>query len=376
MSLRRVNKTMLLTVIGLMLAIFTLFVTLSEDKPNLSLVVINSTNVLDVHAPIKDLKIEFQGEDIKNEELNLRIITLKIVNDGEVDIQQNHYDMNDTWGIKVNDGEIIEVRLIESNSEYIEANLNPKLVKDKGLIELEKIIFDRGKYFIIEILVLHEKQEIPTILPLGKVVGIEEIEVNEMKSESKETSFFKEVFSGGVGVQFARTVSYFFVFIGLIGLAILITFGLSGINKLRIRSSRRKEFGKFANEMGDPIRSKYTKQLVVLSAIYEIDGNNSLETTKYLIEDVSRITENHDHKWWVEMKRKKARTVEELAKQKSLEDDDRSVRPILREELNMENDIIEQLVRNEIVSEGKDKKVIVDSEFKELLDKFIEYSKK
>ncbi len=42
----------------------------------------------------------------------------------------------------------------------------------------------------------------------------------------------------------------------------------------------------------------------------------------------------------------------------------------------MENAIIVQLIRNEIVSEGKDNNLIVDNEFKNLLDKFIEYLKK
>lgn len=371
---RRVDIRIVIAVIGVLLTGFGLYLTLSVDKPNISLVVINDTNVLDVHEPVKDLTIEFQGEDIQKENLNLRIITLKIVNDGELDILQSHYDMNDTWGIKVTGGEIIEVRLVESNSEYIKSNLDPRLVKDEGLIELEKIIFDRGKYFVLEILVLHEKQEIPTILPLGKIAGIEEIKVSELASESEEVTFFKEAFSGGAGVQFARTVSYFFVFIGLIGLALLISFGLSGINKLRIKNSRRNEFRKFVKGTGGQVRSQYEKQLNVLSAIYEIAGNYSLEKTKYLIEDVKRITENR--KWWVEMKRKKARTVKELEEQKSLEDYDKAVKPILRKELIMENDIIEQLARNEIISEGKDKNVIVDNEFKELLDKFIEYSKK
>ena len=73
---------------------------------------------------------------------------------------------------------------------------------------------------------------------------------------------------------------------------------------------------------------------------------------------------------------KKAKNLKELEEQKSLEDYDEAVKPILRKELIMENDIIEQLARNEIISEGEGKNVIMDNEFKELLDKFIEYSKK
>ena len=371
---RRVDIKMVIAVISVMIALFFgLYQILSEDKPNISLIVLDSTNVLDVHEPVKDLSISFRGEDIQKEELNLRIITLKMVNDGEIDILQSHYDMNDTWGIEVTDGEIIEVRLVESNSEYVKSNLNPRLVKDEGLIELEKIIFERGKYFVLEILVLHGKQAIPTILPFGKIAGIEEIKVSELASESEEVNFFREAFSGGAGVQFARTISYFFVFIGLVGLALLISFGLSGINKSRIKNSRRNEFRKFSKGIGDPVRSRYPKQLEVLSAIYEIAGNNALEKTKYFIEDISRITEMRVYK--VEMHRKQARTVEELARQKGYDDFDEGYRPMARKELLMENDIIVQLIRNEIISEGKDKNVIVDNEFRELLDKSIEYFK-
>jgi len=371
---KNIDKRMFMTVFFFIitgsLGLYSIF---SEDKPNISLVVISSTNVLDVHEPIKDLTIAFQGEDIQKEELNLRILIMKMVNDGEIDILQNHYDMHDTWGIKVNGGEIIEVRLVESNSEYIESNLNPRLVKDEGLIELEKIIFDRGKYFVLEILVLHEKQDVPMILPLGKIVGIEEIKVSEIASESEEVNYFKEAFSGGVGVQLARTLAYSFVFIGLVGLALLISFVLSGINKSRIKNSRRNEFRKFSKGIGDPVRSRYPKQLEVLSTIFEIAGINSLEKTKYFIEDISRIAEHRIYR--VEMHRKQARTVKELARQKSLDDADKAYRPMARKELRMENDIIVQLIRNEIISVGKDKNVIVDNEFRELLDKSIEYFK-
>jgi len=370
----KIDKRMGLGVLAIIMAlIFWLYPILPEDKPNISLVVLNSSNVFDVHEPIKDLTIAFQGKDIQKEEMNLRILKTKMVNDGEIDILQSHYDMNDTWGMKVTGGEIIEVRITDSNSEYIKSNLDPRLVKDEGLIEFEKIIFDRGKYFVLEILVLHIKQEIPAILPFGKIAGIEEIKVSEIASESEEVSFFKEAFSGGAGVQFARTISYFFVLIGLTGLALLISFGLSGINKSRIKNSRRNEFRKFVKALGDTVRSRYAKQMKVLSAIYEIAGNDSIETTKLLLEDVNRITDTR--KWWAEMKRRHARTLEDSKIQKEIDDMDRAVRPILSTETLIQNDILEELIKNNIVTEGKDKNVIVDNEFKELLDEFIKYSK-
>jgi len=371
--IRRFKKEISVSLI-LTILVTMYFGAVFERKPNISLVVLNSTNVLDVHEPVKDLSILFRGEDIQKKNLNLRIITVKVENDGGIDILQTHYDMNDKWGVKITSGEIVEVRVVESNSKYIKSDLKPKLVKDEGLIELEKIIFDRGKYFVIEILVLHEKQTIPTILPFGKIAGIEEMEVSEMVGGSEKASFVKEVLSGSPLVHATRLFSYFLLFWGIVGLIILSRFGILGLYKSGIKSSRRKEFRKFLKEIGDPVMLQYPKQLEVLSAIFEIAGNNSVEKTKYFIEDISRITGYR--LYLVEMHRKQARTVEELARQKSLDDADEAYRPIARKELLIENDIIVQLVRNEIVTEEEDENLVVDNEFKELLDKFIEYSKK
>ena len=174
------------------------------EHPNITFDIVNDANVLDVHKPLSELNIYFQGEDIQQSNLNLRIISVKIENTGNVDILQNFYDENDIFGLKINNGQIIESRLINSNSEYLMSNLNLKTVNNT--LELSKPIFEENKYFIVEILILHDKNEEPTIVPLGKIAGIDRIEL--IKSYTETQTFFDTVFSGSLIVHWIRLVIY------------------------------------------------------------------------------------------------------------------------------------------------------------------------
>ena len=150
--LGKVNWTIVSVILALFFGLFTVYVYYAEH-PNITFDIVNDANVLDVHKPLSELNIYFQGEDIQQSNLNLRIISVKIENTGNVDILQNFYDENDIFGLKINNGQIIESRLINSNSEYLMSNLNLKTVNNT--LELSKPIFEENKYFIVEILILH-----------------------------------------------------------------------------------------------------------------------------------------------------------------------------------------------------------------------------
>ena len=110
------------SIISVLLALvfggFAIYSVVHEKKSNISYEIINEVNVLDVRKPLKDLKISFQEEDIQKENLNLRIFSVRVENNGEVDILQSQYDASEVWGIQVQNARIIEVRLINSNSYF------------------------------------------------------------------------------------------------------------------------------------------------------------------------------------------------------------------------------------------------------------------
>jgi hypothetical protein len=118
----------IVTILSLFFGFYTYF---HERKPNLLFEIISESNVLDLHKPLENLTIYLNNENINKKNLNLRILTLQVSNNGELDILQPQYDQNVKWGININNGKIINsVRILNSNSEYLKANISPTIVND------------------------------------------------------------------------------------------------------------------------------------------------------------------------------------------------------------------------------------------------------
>lgn len=175
-------------------------------EPNIFSEITSEINVFDINKPLKDLQINFQGENIQQKSLNLRIYRVKIKNVGATNITQNDFDQNDNWGIRVEGGRVIETRLLDSNSKYIESNVSPSV--NNALVQFNKIIFDKGDYFNVELLVLHDKDIPPILYRTGKIAGIDE---NGSKISIAEYNqpFFETLFYGNLFVNIIRFLFYF-----------------------------------------------------------------------------------------------------------------------------------------------------------------------
>lgn len=153
-----------------------------EKRSDIFFQITSEADILNIHKPLKDLQILFQEDNIQEKKLNLRIYTIRVENIGQIDILQNHFDQNDNWGIKVEDARIIETRFVDSNTEYIKNNLSLQIHED-NIVKLNKIIFDRDSYFIIEILVLHDINNPPHLYQIGKIAGVQK---NNLKISTVE----------------------------------------------------------------------------------------------------------------------------------------------------------------------------------------------
>jgi len=149
----------------------TIYYVYYTPQPEITYTILSDSNVVNLNKPLEDLKILFQNEDIQKRNLNLKIYTLKIRNSGAKNILETHYASDEDWGIKIAEGRIIESRLIESNSDYLKRNLNPKIVDDKTNI-FKKVIFDKNEYFTLEVLVLYPRDSDIDLTPFGKISGI------------------------------------------------------------------------------------------------------------------------------------------------------------------------------------------------------------
>src|SRR5207244_478191 len=148
------------------------YLAMKSPKPSVRYSIVYESNVLDVHNPLKDLTILYRGEDLRAQKKNLRIIRVKVVNNGQVDIKQGDFDQTEPWGLQLKNAQLVETpKILESNSDYILSKL--AVTQTNNVIEFTKVIFEREKFFTLELQVLHDVGQNPELSPLGKIVGIE-----------------------------------------------------------------------------------------------------------------------------------------------------------------------------------------------------------
>ena len=202
------------------LSVTLAYLALRPPEPGVAFETISETNVLDLRRPLQDLSIVFRGQNVQEGNLNLRIVTINVANIGDVDILPSHYDYEDDWGIRFNDGKVIEARLLDANSNYLQSKIVPRSVGEDTVI-FPKVIFEKDDFFVIEVLLLHSKNDSPSIASVGKIAGIDEITVVTRPLARQEIGFAKELFRGSGLVQISRAILYFVGSLLTIGVWIL-----------------------------------------------------------------------------------------------------------------------------------------------------------
>jgi hypothetical protein len=266
--------------LGLILGVLGLYYTLGSSRTNLVIDVAGESNVLDVRTSVKDLAVLFEGRDIQQDNSNLKILTVRLANQGQVNILETYFDSRTPWGLQIDGGRIIEARVTSSNSPYLGENLQPK-ISDANHVNFQKVIFDKGKSVTLELLVLHNKNIEPRVTAFGKVAGMDDIPVTNSFRDQEQQGFLKIAFEGPIAVQIARVISYFIV--GLLaaiatGLAIA---GCAGIVSNFKKKSRRR-LVRFLPKEADPGREKRRQ---ILLGMFIDGGLDELRRTRKILAD-------------------------------------------------------------------------------------------
>jgi hypothetical protein len=225
--------------IGIVIGVVGLYYTLRGSRTHLSMDIASESNVLDVRHPISDLAVLFQGRNIDEEKANLKILTIRVINDGDANIREDDFDSRIPFGLQIDGGRIVRAQVTGSNSRYLMDNLHLR-VEEESRIVFDKVIFDKRNFVAIEVLVLHPKNAPPSIKPLGKIAGLGEIAVTNSFQERDQTSFINQVFAGPAAVQISRTIAY--ALLALLSI-VVIGFAIAGLGSMpaswRKRSRRR-----------------------------------------------------------------------------------------------------------------------------------------
>ena len=214
------------------------------------------------------------------------MLSVKIINDGSLNIKEDDFSQNIPFGLAISSGIIIgEPELTGYSDEFI--NQQMKITKDSQRnIHFSKIMLDKDNYFIINLLILNNRDTIPEIKPLGKLSGSPTIKIYNIaeKEKEKNRNIFVQIFKGNFVIQILRIILYSLILI----LIILSFVGIyQSIKKLFFPEPYRPPLGAWMADIqgrySDKINQIYNNEGIdVLNKIYSFLklGEENL-TTKY-----------------------------------------------------------------------------------------------
>ena len=302
---------------------------------------------------------------------NLRIITVQISHDGEVDILQSFYDQKMDWGFKVANGKIInDARIVSSNSEYLKNNISPQIVNE-STVHLQKVILEKGKFFSIEILVLHSKEILPEISYIGKIVGVEDVIPIKTWEQNQKINFWEKFFFGGILINILRSIITFISLILLILLIAITTDKFSDFkNSFKIKR-RKKEILELFGEEPEDAKIKILTVSYINNGFKELKRiNNLLADSESLTLEIKRFQLENEYK----ERFKGLETKEEREAVKRRNDPFLSEREFAMtgHQRYWRRPHIQELIEENVIGLNKDSELVIDNDFKEALSRLIE----
>lgn len=353
-------------IIGIGFTIYTVF--FFEKVPIIKYEIVSNTNVLDIKENVSRLDILFDSVSVKKTGKELRVITLKITNDGNENFNPDYFDNKFPLGFQIEGAKIVQKPdLLNFSNDYIRESIE-LIEKDHNKVFFSNIIIDQGEFFTIKTLTLSDQGVIPTIKPLGYVSGsgipkLVEV-VNETETSPK--SFFRTLFYGNIGYHILR----FIVYIITISLAVfVIAFPISEFQEAKEKKNKKKNVSKFKKN------TKIEKELLVerVFEIYLESGESNLFRIKRIISQPENLIE---YKKYLELSEKfndfefsgfrnNPENKEDLHFEQKTHENDR---------LEDNQTFIDELVKDQIIKlDGE--KYIVNKNFEKTLDEFIYFIK-
>lgn len=262
------------------LTIYTQFI--KKNSPDLNFEVISNANVLDVHESIGNLDILYKGSSLSRNNQALRIVVLRIVNDGDQAILPSYYDPDDPVGFRVLGGQIVErPRILGAGSSYLLGHA--KISQGpSGEVIFSKVILEPGDFFTIKVLLLHSNAEEPRVIPIGKVAGIKKISLTRRDKDDDQSPRWQLILSGPLWVQAVRAVSYS---AGTLGFIVVVLAAAVSVSESFSRRSRRKVVEAF-KEYAEP---KLTSADELFFDIFLDEGRFTLMELYDLLGDEVRL---------------------------------------------------------------------------------------
>ena len=256
-------------VVGVILTVASIYLTLREPEARVTFKIISATDVLDLRRSLDDLRIEFRGQDLQEQDLNLKVVKISVENSGETHIRAGDYSDAD-WGIRVIDGQVIEAKVDRSDAADLISTSDLRYVGSET-IGFPKIVFDKGDAFAVELLVLHANEVEPVVEPIGKIAGVKSFDLDPPPLPGTEVGFVRKTFGGSVRILAVRSGAYFVGSIIVLSVIILgIAAGAFAFDNVKKRRRRKQATQSLAIKAIDKVSVR--ESLIELYVLRGITG--------------------------------------------------------------------------------------------------------
>jgi len=219
-------------IITLLIAVGTLYFT--DKRPELYVDIETNTAVVDIKGQVPNLRILYEGVDVRKNGLSLRILKLKIKNDSDIDILRTYYDPKDPVSIAIDSGKIVGADLIDASSSYLKESLSLTRYGEKAVL-LNDVIFDAHSFILIKLLILHPDDLLPVVSTGGHVAGIDVIPVRDTSNVKDRRSTWQKTLDFGVALLRAFGV-LLLLMVALIVAGVVISAPFAFIDSLKKKS--------------------------------------------------------------------------------------------------------------------------------------------
>lgn len=229
-----------------------------KNKTSLEYQIVNHVSALDVKENLSKLDITYNGKNLKDNNENIQIFTVRLINTGNQIIKENDYG-SENFGLKIHNGIFIEKPKVIATSNYYLKNNAKLIMVGSNQIILPKLIIEPNESFEFKIYVLFNEKSLLSLESIGKIAGIKEgVQIIE-GTKSEAEPFLKKGLSGGIAIQLFRLFIYGFILIGVLILMLFIVYYLEKYSQKRKRKLKVKEFKKVNSRkpIDEPIFQKY-----------------------------------------------------------------------------------------------------------------------
>ncbi len=223
------------------------------NHPNIRYEIISSASVVDLKEKLGNLEIIYDNIDIIKSNQLLRMIVLKVQNDGAKSVSRESYDPDHLLGLSISSGKILDIKLLNASNQYIKEGMHFTQIEN-GKVLFPQIILEPNDFFTIKILTLGKNSVSPSITTIGKILGQKEILVSDLSNLDSQTTIWDNATTGPVLVQLIRALVYFLGFIllimGISATIVLIFFPFITFKEYRQKKHRKADIEEFKRSFG------------------------------------------------------------------------------------------------------------------------------